>query len=153
MAADIVRELRTAEPEREVMVEINDGLAAEGDNRLVRVALHNLLSNAWKFTSKRSDAKIEFGVLGCNGTRDAYYIRDNGAGFDQTYASRLFSAFQRLHSMEEFPGTGIGLATVERIVHRHGGKVWAEGAVNQGATVYFTLGADQATGGTEWSKA
>jgi PAS domain S-box-containing protein len=153
MAADIVRELQTAEPRRKVMVQINDGLAADGDNRMVRVALLNLLGNAWKFTSKRPDAKIEFGFLGCNGNRAAYYVRDNGAGFDQTYASRLFSAFQRLHSMEEFPSTGIGLATVERIVRRHGGKVWAEGAVNQGATVYFTLEADLATGGTEWKKA
>jgi light-regulated signal transduction histidine kinase (bacteriophytochrome) len=153
MAADIVRELQTGEPLRKVTVQIDDGLAANGDHHLVRVVLQNLLGNAWKFTSKRPDAKIELGVFGGNGNRAAYYVRDNGAGFDQTYASRLFGAFQRLHSMEEFPGTGIGLATVERIVNRHGGKVWAEGAVNQGATVYFTLEAGQVTGGTEWNKA
>ena len=152
MAADIVRDLQTAEPERRVSVKLAKGLAANGDTPLVRVALQNLLGNAWKFTSKRLDAKIEFGVFDSNGNR-AYYVRDNGAGFDQTYANRLFGAFQRLHSMQEFPGTGIGLATVQRIVHRHGGEVWAEGAVNQGATVYFTLGAEHVTGGMEWKKA
>ena len=152
MAADIVRDLQTAEPERRVSVKVAKGLAANGDTPLVRVALQNLLGNAWKFTSKRPDAKIEFGVLNCNGNR-AYYVRDNGAGFDQTYANRLFGAFQRLHAMQEFPGTGIGLATVQRIVHRHGGEVWAEGAVNQGATVYFTLEAEHVTGGMEWKKA
>ena len=152
MAADIVRDLQTAEPERRVSVKLAKGLAANGDTPLVRVALQNLLGNAWKFTSKRPDAKIEFGVFDSNGNR-AYYVRDNGAGFDQTYANRLFGAFQRLHSMQEFPGTGIGLATVQRIVHRHGGEVWAEGAVNQGATVYFTLGAEHVTGGMEWKKA
>jgi len=131
---------------------VDKGLAADGDNRLVRVALQNLLGNAWKFTSKRPEAKIEFGKLGSNGSK-AYYVRDNGAGFDPTYAARLFGAFQRLHSMEEFPGTGIGLATVQRIVHRHGGRVWAEGAVNQGATVFFTLESEHALGGTEWMKA
>ncbi len=152
MAADIVRELQAAEPERRVSVKVAKGLAANGDTPLVRVALQNLLGNAWKFTSKRPDAKIEFGVLNSNGNR-AYYVRDNGAGFDQTYAARLFGAFQRLHSMQEFPGTGVGLATVQRIVHRHGGKVWAEGAVNQGVTVYFTLEAEHVTGGMEWKKA
>lgn len=143
MAGDIVRELQAGEPERKVFVKVDQGLSADGDNRLVRVALQNLFGNAWKFTSKRADAKIEFGTLGSNGSK-AYFVRDNGAGFDQTYAARLFGAFQRLHSLEEFPGTGIGLATVQRIVHRHGGKVWAEGAVNQGATLYFTLGAELA---------
>jgi PAS domain S-box-containing protein len=152
MAGDIVRELQAAEPERKVHLEVDKGLVAEGDNRLVRVALQNLLGNAWKFTSKRSDAKIEFRAHKSNGSQ-AYYVRDNGAGFDPTYAARLFGAFQRLHSMEEFPGTGIGLATVQRIVHRHGGKVWAEGALNRGATVYFTLESEHAVGGTEWMKA
>ena len=152
MAGDIFRELQASEPERKVLVKVDKGLAADGDNRLVRVALQNLLGNAWKFTSKRPEAKIEFGKLGSNGSK-AYYVRDNGAGFDPTYAARLFGAFQRLHSMEEFPGTGIGLATVQRIVHRHGGRVWAEGAVNQGATVFFTLESEHALGGTEWMKA
>jgi PAS domain S-box-containing protein len=152
MAGDIVRELQAAEPGRKVFVKVDKGLAADGDNRLVRVALQNLLGNAWKFTSKHPDAKIEFGAIGSNGSK-AYFVRDNGAGFEQTYAARLFGAFQRLHSMEEFPGTGIGLATVQRIVHRHGGKVWAEGAVNQGATVYFTLESEHAVGGTECARA
>ena len=152
MAGDIVRELQAAEPERKILVKVDKGLAADGDNRLVRVALQNLLGNAWKFTAKRPDATIEFGTLGSNGSK-AYYVRDNGAGFDPTYAARLFGAFQRLHSMDEFPGTGIGLATVQRIVHRHGGKAWAEGAVNQGATVYFTLEPEHAVGGTECKEA
>jgi PAS domain S-box-containing protein len=152
MAADIVRELQAAEPERKVLLQVDKGLAAQADQRLVRVALQNLLGNAWKFTAKRTDAKIEFGAVSSNGSK-AYYVRDNGAGFDPTYAARLFGAFQRLHSTEEFPGTGVGLATVQRIVHRHGGEVWAEGAVNQGATIYFTLESEHAVGGTEWKKA
>jgi PAS domain S-box-containing protein len=152
MAGDITRELQSSEPERNVAVKVGKGLTVDGDNRLVRVALQNLLGNAWKFTSKRQDAQIEFGMLNSNGG-STYFVRDNGAGFDPAYATRLFGAFQRLHSMDEFPGTGIGLATVQRIVHRHGGKVWAEGAVNQGATVYFTLESDHMSGGTEWKKA
>jgi PAS domain S-box-containing protein len=152
MAGDITRELHSAEPDRNVTVKVGTGLAVDGDHRLIRVALQNLLGNAWKFTSKRSDARIEFGTQNSNGSR-AYFVRDNGAGFDPAYATRMFGAFQRLHSMDEFPGTGIGLATVQRIVHRHGGKVWAEGAVNQGATVYFTLEPDRTMGGTEWKKA
>ena len=152
MASDITRELHSAEPDRRVSVKVSKGLAVDADNRLVRVALQNLLGNARKFTSMRSDAEIEFGTQSSNGSR-AYFVRDNGAGFDPAYATRLFGAFQRLHSMDEFPGTGIGLATVQRIVHRHGGKIWAEGAVNQGATVYFTLEPDHTMGGTEWKKA
>ena len=152
MASDVAKELQAAEPDRRVTVKVGKGLAVDGDNRLVRVALQNLLGNAWKFTSKRPDARIEFGSLRSNGSK-AYFVRDNGAGFDQAYAARLFGAFQRLHSMDEFPGTGIGLATVQRIIHRHGGKVWAEGAVNLGATIYFTLESEHATGGSEWKKA
>jgi PAS domain S-box-containing protein len=152
MASDVAKELQAAEPDRHVTVKVGKGLAVDGDNRLVRVALQNLLGNAWKFTSKRPDARIEFGSLRSNGSK-AYFVRDNGAGFDQAYAARLFGAFQRLHSMDEFPGTGIGLATVQRIIHRHGGKVWAEGAVNLGATIYFTLESEHATGGSEWKKA
>jgi light-regulated signal transduction histidine kinase (bacteriophytochrome) len=152
MASDIARDLQSAEPNRDITLKIAEGLTAHGDHRLVRVALQNLLGNAWKFTAKRADASIEFSTLGSNGNR-AYFVRDNGAGFDQAYATRLFGAFQRLHSMEEFPGTGIGLATVQRIIHRHGGKVWAEGSVNQGATVYFTLQSEHTIGGAEWNKA
>jgi hypothetical protein len=105
---------------------------------LLRVVLENLLSNAWKFTSKRESAHIEFGMVPGNGA-PAYFVRDDGAGFDPLYADRLFGVFQRLHAMSDFPGTGIGLATVQRIVHRHGGRVWAESTINHGATFYFTL--------------
>jgi light-regulated signal transduction histidine kinase (bacteriophytochrome) len=115
-----------------------DGAAAEGDERLLRVALENLLGNAWKFTAKRARARVEFGLRQINGG-PVYYVRDNGAGFDMKYAGQLFAAFQRLHGPGEFPGTGIGLATVRRIVHRHGGRVCAEGEAGRGATVYFTL--------------
>jgi light-regulated signal transduction histidine kinase (bacteriophytochrome) len=104
----------------------------------MRVVLENLIGNSWKFTSRRESGHIEVGRTNANG-HSAFFVRDNGAGFDPTHASKLFGAFQRLHAMSEFPGTGVGLATVQRIIHRHGGKVWAEGAVGKGATVYFTL--------------
>lgn len=110
-----------------------------GDERLLRVALENLLGNAWKFTGKQSDASIEFGITHPPGGAAEFFVRDNGAGFEMAYADKLFGAFQRLHTTSEFPGSGIGLATVQRIIHRHGGKVRAEGAVGQGATFYFTL--------------
>jgi PAS domain S-box-containing protein len=138
LANEVAQELRSTEPQRTVALKIADGLQAHGDSRLVRVALQNLIGNAWKFTSKREQAEIEFGEKTANGDR-AYFVRDNGAGFDPSYASRLFGAFQRLHAVNEFPGSGIGLATVQRIIHRHGGAVWAEGFVNRGATIYFTL--------------
>ncbi len=139
LAGEVAQEIQSQEPARSVALNIAAGLEAEGDSRLLRVALQNLIGNAWKFTSKREKAQIEFGAQGVNGGK-AYFVRDNGAGFEQSYASRLFGAFQRLHAASEFPGTGIGLATVQRIIRRHGGTVWAEGTVNQGATVYFTLG-------------
>jgi light-regulated signal transduction histidine kinase (bacteriophytochrome) len=104
----------------------------------LQIVLENLMSNAWKFTSKRDVGEIEVGARHENG-ETVYFIRDNGAGFDMTYANKLFGAFQRLHAMTEFPGTGIGLATIQRIIHRHGGRVWAEGTVNQGAIFFFTL--------------
>jgi light-regulated signal transduction histidine kinase (bacteriophytochrome) len=102
------------------------------------VALENLLGNAWKFTGEETHAKIEFGAVRHDGT-PVYYVRDNGGGFDQAYTGKLFGAFQRLHGQDEFDGTGIGLATVQRVVHRHGGRIWAEGKVGEGATFYLTL--------------
>jgi light-regulated signal transduction histidine kinase (bacteriophytochrome) len=120
-------------------MKIRPGVVVIGDGQLLRIALQNLLENAWKFSSKEPGARIEFGMVQASG-EPAYFVRDNGAGFDMTYAGRLFGPFQRLHSQHEFPGSGIGLATVQRIIHRHGGRVWAEGLVGQGATFYFTLG-------------
>jgi light-regulated signal transduction histidine kinase (bacteriophytochrome) len=139
LANEVAQELQSREPERKVALKIAPGLEAVGDNRLIRMALENLIGNAWKFTSRRAQAEIEFGV-GTSNSGQAYFVRDNGAGFDQALASRLFGPFQRLHAAAEFPGSGIGLATVQRIIHRHGGTVWAEGFVDRGATVYFTLG-------------
>ncbi len=138
LAQEIAGELARREPERKVVFSIAPEVIVTGDARFLRVALENLLGNAWKFTSKRQEATIEFGVTEQEG-QPVYFVRDNGAGFDMEYADRLFGAFQRLHTPDEFPGTGIGLATVQRIIHRHGGRVWAEGRVDQGATVYFTL--------------
>lgn len=138
MARSIAEGLQKEEPGRRVEFVIADGLVAEGDSRLMRVAMENLLGNAWKYTSKHDYARIEFGSEKLNG-RPVYFIRDDGAGFDPRYADRLFGAFQRLHGMTEFPGTGVGLATVQRIIHRHGGTVRAEAEVEKGATFYFTL--------------
>jgi signal transduction histidine kinase len=138
-AREIAAEIRKSQPEREVEFVIADGLTANGDARLLRLALENLLSNAWKFTSREDRARIEFGSVSQDGGGRAYYVRDTGVGFDEAYAGKLFGAFQRLHKAEEFEGTGIGLATVQRIVHRHGGRVWAEGEVGEGATFFFTL--------------
>ena len=138
----IVREaaarLHAAAPGRAVDVTVQDGLHADVDPRLARALFENLLENAWKFTSKVPSARIEFGATDREGGR-VFYVRDNGAGFDMAFANKLFAAFQRLHTVDEFPGTGIGLATVQRIVHRHGGRVWAEGIVDGGATFHFTL--------------
>jgi PAS domain S-box-containing protein len=138
LAGTVAAELRRAAPDRRADFVIAEGLHAEGDSQLIRVALENLLGNAWKFTARRERARIEVGRTQNNGS-SAYFVRDNGAGFDGKYVDRLFGAFQRLHSTTEFSGTGIGLATVQRIIHRHGGKVWAEGGVDQGATFFFTL--------------
>ena len=115
-------------------------IAVRGDARLLRLALENLLANAWKYTGKNATARIEFGTVERDGCT-AYFVRDDGAGFDMRQAEKLFGAFQRLHSESEFEGTGVGLATVKRIVHRHEGEFWAEAAVERGATFYFTLGA------------
>jgi light-regulated signal transduction histidine kinase (bacteriophytochrome) len=138
LAQEVAEELRKAEPGRQADVIIAPGLRASGDERLLRVVFANLLGNAWKFTNKRPRARIEFGITEQEG-KSAYFVRDDGVGFDMAYVGKLFGPFQRLHSASEFKGTGIGLATVERIIHRHGGRVWAEGAVEQGATFYFAL--------------
>jgi signal transduction histidine kinase len=140
MAQAIAADLRRQEPTRQVAFVIADGLRAIGDPRLLRVALENLLGNAWKFTAKCPQGCIEVGHLTQLDGILVFFIRDNGAGFEMAYADKLFGAFQRLHRDGEFPGTGIGLATVQRIIHRHGGRIWAESAVNQGATFYFTVG-------------
>ncbi|HLF04875.1 MAG TPA: ATP-binding protein [Dehalococcoidia bacterium] len=138
IARTVAAELKERQSQRQVESVIAPDLVVKGDGKLLRIALENLLGNAWKFTSKQSHPRIEFGVTQSEG-KPAYFVRDNGAGFDMAYAGKLFGAFQRLHQANEFEGTGIGLATVQRIIHRHGGKVWAEGAVGQGATFYFTL--------------
>jgi light-regulated signal transduction histidine kinase (bacteriophytochrome) len=114
------------------------GITVDADLNLIRILLTNLLDNAWKFTGRRDRASIEFGVEKQDG-ESIYFIRDNGSGFNPLYAHKLFGVFQRLHHVTEFPGTGIGLATVQRIVQRHGGRIWAEGLVDQGAVFYFTL--------------
>jgi signal transduction histidine kinase len=137
---EIVSELQSGVPGRQTDFVIPEELSAHGDPRLLRVVLENLLSNAWKYTSKSSQVRIEIGSMTTPEGRTAYYVRDNGAGFDMAYAGKLFGVFQRLHADKEFPGTGVGLATVQRIIHKHGGRIWAEAAVNQGATFYFTLG-------------
>jgi light-regulated signal transduction histidine kinase (bacteriophytochrome) len=138
LADEIMHRLLEAEPGRSVQWRVEPGLVAQADEGLLRVVLENLLSNALKFSSRRDIAEIVFGVTDHQGQR-AFYVRDNGAGFDMAYADRLFEPFQRLHRDDEFPGTGIGLPTVRRAVARHGGHVWAEGSPDAGATVYFTL--------------
>jgi len=138
IARTLAARLRESAPDRAVEFVIQPDLIAQGDAPLLEVALTNLLGNAFKFTGKRTQARIEFGRTdGAGG--DAFFVRDNGAGFDMAYAKKLFGAFQRMHKTSDFPGTGIGLATVQRIVHRHGGRVWAEAAADRGATFYFTL--------------
>ncbi|WP_298434113.1 response regulator [Geobacter sp.] len=134
----IVRELLENEPGRNVTFTIAPALTARADRRLLRIVLQNLLGNAWKYTSRKESATIEVGVTPFPDER-AFYVRDDGAGFDMEFAGKLFGAFQRLHSTAEFPGTGIGLATVHRIVSRHGGRVWAEGEPGKGATFFFTV--------------
>jgi len=138
IAQDIVADLQRSTPDRQVEFAIAQGLEARGDPQLLRVALENLLRNSWKYTAKQARPRIEFGTGDGNGER-VFMVRDNGAGFDMQYADKLFGVFQRLHSAAEFEGTGVGLATVRRIITRHGGRIWAEGVVDQGATFYFTL--------------
>ena len=138
MAAQVVEEMRTANPDRQVNVDITPGVSASGDRRLVRILLTNLVNNAWKFTSAKETPIIAVGREVVDG-ESRIFVKDNGVGFDMIDSHRLFGAFQRLHSQSDFPGAGIGLATARRIVNRHGGRIWAEGAVGEGATFYFVL--------------
>lgn len=140
LAQEVVSLLRAADPGRNPTVAIMPGLVVDADRQLLRVVLENLLGNAWKFTSKRSDPRIEIG-LWRRDPEQILFVRDNGVGFDMKYADKLFGAFQRLHKEVEFPGSGVGLASVQRILHRHGGRIWAESAVGEGATFYFVLNA------------
>lgn len=138
IAWQIFDDLKRLQPERQVQLNIAANLNVVGDTNLLHIVLENLLGNAWKFTKNREPAVIEFGVAEQAGKK-TYFVRDNGAGFDMTYVDKLFGAFQRLHTNADFEGTGIGLATVQRIIRRHGGEIWAEAAVDKGATFYFTL--------------
>jgi light-regulated signal transduction histidine kinase (bacteriophytochrome) len=138
LAVAVLEELREGDPERSVEWTVGKGMTAVADPDLARILLDNLLGNAWKFTSEREVAHIDVGAESCDGD-PVYFVQDDGAGFDPTYASRLFVAFERLHDANEFPGVGIGLATVHRIVERHGGRVWAEGEPGKGARFSFTL--------------
>lgn len=145
LAREIANKLAAAEPSRTMNLQVGDDLHAVIDLSLARTLLTNLLENAWKFTSTRPVARIECGAKLLDGTL-VYYVRDNGVGFDMAHANKLFVPFQRLHSMEEFPGTGIGLATAQRIVHRHGGRIFASAELDVGATISFTLPANSAAG-------
>jgi len=138
LAASIAHDLQKADPDRKVDFAITTGLCARGDERLLRIALENLLSNAWKFTGRTKNARIEFSA-GNKDDQRTFFVRDNGAGFDMAYAEKLFTPFQRLHASHEFPGSGIGLAIVQRIINRHNGRVWAEGTPDKGATFSFCL--------------
>jgi light-regulated signal transduction histidine kinase (bacteriophytochrome) len=140
LARSIADGLMVQDPQRYVQFSIDDDVVAIGDVQMLRILLDNLLGNAWKFSRDRSPAVITFGVMP-TADENVYFVRDNGAGFNPRYTAKLFGPFQRLHSDKEFEGTGIGLATVQRVVHRHGGRVWAEGAEGEGATFYFTLAA------------
>ncbi|HZV81702.1 MAG TPA: ATP-binding protein, partial [Geobacteraceae bacterium] len=138
MARVIAAELQLVQPERQAVFTIADGGTAYGDAELLRLVMTNIIGNAWKYTGKKETTVIDFGMTECEGER-AYFIRDNGTGFDMNQADKLFTAFERLHKKNDFEGHGIGLATVQRIIHRHGGRVWAEGEVDKGATFYFVL--------------
>ena len=140
MAIDCVAALQEAEPERAVTVDIEPGLTASGDPTLLRAAMCNLIENAWKFTCDTADAKIHFGMLESDSAERVFFVQDNGVGFDMAYVHKLFHAFQRLHAHTEFSGTGIGLATVQRIITKHGGRIWVDAALGKGAAFYFTLG-------------
>lgn len=138
LAQNIADELQKTDPGRRVAFKISKSMQVHADRALLRIALENLMNNAWKFTSKIEQGRIEVGAKQNGGLR-AFYVRDNGVGFDEKYADKLFVVFQRLHPASDFPGTGVGLATVQRVIHKHGGRVWAQSKVDQGATFYFTL--------------
>jgi light-regulated signal transduction histidine kinase (bacteriophytochrome) len=138
LAESIAADIKATQPERHVEFVIQPEMTALGDIKLLDVALRNLMENSWKYTNKSSLARIELGVNSRDG-KQVYFLADNGVGFDLKYADRLFQPFRRLHSDEEFPGTGIGLATVQRVIHRHGGRIWADSEIGKGATFYFTL--------------
>jgi light-regulated signal transduction histidine kinase (bacteriophytochrome) len=140
---ELAGELQAREPGRRVRFAIRDGVRVTADRALIRSVVQNLVENAWKFTAKRDGATIEFGTAAAEDAEICCYVRDNGAGFDPAFVDKLFQPFQRLHSVTEFAGSGIGLASVKRIIERHGGRVWAEGAVDRGATFYFTLDAKE----------
>jgi light-regulated signal transduction histidine kinase (bacteriophytochrome) len=142
LAQSIVNSLKQTQPERQVTILIAADLSTNGDPQLLRIVLENLINNAWKFTSRRPDGYIEVGAQDGPGG-PIFFVRDNGAGFDMAFAEKLFGAFQRLHSADDFPGTGVGLATVQRIIRRHGGEIWAESSVGKGTTFYFTVGSLQ----------
>ncbi|WP_455204783.1 sensor histidine kinase, partial [Kaarinaea lacus] len=146
IANDVVEELMSTDVARQVDVTISSEMKAKADPQLIRVSLQNLIGNAWKYSAKTPHPKIEIGVYGVNRIR-TFYIKDNGAGFDMRYKDKLFKPFQRLHGEKDFEGTGIGLATVERIIERHGGKIWAVADINKGATFYFTLPAVEVNSG------
>jgi light-regulated signal transduction histidine kinase (bacteriophytochrome) len=139
MARDILSGLQEQEPARAVHIQVMDGLVANGDPTLLQAVMQNLLGNAWKFSSRRDQASIQFGARASNEHGLVYFVRDNGAGFNMDKAVNLFSPFQRFHSKSEFPGTGIGLASVQRAIQRHGGELWAESQEGQGATFFFTI--------------
>lgn len=139
MALRVEQELREREPERQVAVHVQPGLLVRGDATLLLVVMQNLLGNAWKYTSKQADARIEIGAQQAADGETVYFVRDNGAGFDMAHADKLFAAFQRLHAPSDFAGNGVGLANVKRVIERHGGQVWAEGQLNEGATFFFTM--------------
>ena len=138
MAQKIIRELAESQPQREVSIKIEDGLSIPADPNLMKIALDNLLGNAWKYTDKQPEARIEFGCTQKQGD-ETFFIKDNGVGFDMRHADKLFGSFQRLHKTSEYEGTGIGLATVQRIIHRHGGRIWGEAELNKGASFFFTI--------------
>ena len=141
LSATVMDRLEQSESSRKVEQVVAPGVNVQGDRNLLEIVMDNLLSNAWKYTGKTEDPRIEFGVKQQDG-KSVYFVKDNGVGFDMKYAEKLFGAFQRLHKEEDFPGTGVGLATVQRIVHRHGGRIWAEAKEGKGATFFFTLGED-----------